>query len=437
MNTVYHDRDASAIFLAALDAVEPYQLVRLNADKVRSAYRSANAKRLVAVGFGKASLSMGRAIEDSLADILEGGILVTKRGSVSGPPLRKLKIIEAGHPIPDEYGYVGTAKIIRLLQEADEHTLVLCLISGGGSALLVSPCNGISLKDKQSVSELLLKSGASISEFNTVRKHLSKVKGGRLAELAGPATVMSLILSDVVGDRLDVIASGPTSPDSTTFRDALRILDKYDLLDQVPEPVLRVIGNGIEGLIPETPDEDDPLFLRVTNSIIGNNRIALDAAKRRAEELGYHVKILSSDLQGEARHVGEWLAAQADMARTIPISDRRYCLLSGGETTVTVRGPGLGGRNTELALAFAIAARGRRGITLLSAGTDGSDGPTDTAGAIADGYTFEKAVARDLDPAAYLDNNDSYHFFKGIGGLLTTGPTGTNVMDIQIILIDA
>ena len=436
MNTARHKKTASDIFTSALNAVDPYRLVRFHAEKVRAVYQSMTAQRLLVIGFGKASVAMGKAVEDALIDIIDDGMLITKHGHNTGSPLRKLKVIEAGHPIPDEHGLAGTREILGLLHEADAHTLILCLISGGGSALLVHPCNGISLRDKQYTSDLLLRSGASISEINTVRKHVSGVKGGRLAELAGPARVMSLILSDVIGDRLDVIASGPTSPDNTTFSDALRVLEKYNLLEKAPQTVLRVIGNGIRGLVPETPKGGDPLFERVQNLVIGRNVIALDAARERAEELGCNAEIISSEMIGEARNAGMWLAEMALMQKKQHMPGRPCCLLSGGETTVTVKGTGKGGRNMELALSFAISIRGTGGITLLSAGTDGTDGPTDAAGAMVDGNTVERAKASGLDPVAYLDNNDSYNFFRRTDGLFVTGPTGTNVMDIQIIIVD-
>jgi hydroxypyruvate reductase/glycerate 2-kinase len=439
MNIDYHKKMTSDIFYAAIKEVDPYSLVLLFKDKVRAAYQRTHAKKLLIIGFGKAVVAMGHAAEDSLFDIITEGILITKHGHFDKSlPLRKLKVLEAGHPIPDEYGYAGTAEVVRLLQKADENTLVLCLISGGGSALLVSPCSGIDLQEKQTMSELLLRAGAEISELNTVRKHISAVKGGRLAELAYPARMISLILSDVIGDRLDVIASGPTAPDKTTFRDAYEVLEKYRLFDRIPESLRRIIGDGIKGRIPDTPKEGNPVFSVVENIIIGSNRIALNAAKQKAEEFGFGAEIISSELQGEAKEVGKWLAEKAkDIKESVKQGGKASrCIISGGETTVTVKGKGLGGRNMELALAFAMEVDGIDGIILLSAGTDGTDGPTDAAGAIVDGRTVETARTAGLDPEVYLNNNDSYNFFKKIDGLFITGPTGTNVMDVQIILID-
>jgi hydroxypyruvate reductase/glycerate 2-kinase len=314
--------------------------------------------------------------------------------------------------------------------------LIVTLISGGGSALLVAPQDGISLADKQRTTSLLLNAGADIGELNTVRKHLSRVKGGRLAEAAFPATVVSLILSDVIGDRLDVIASGPTAADPTTFGEALGILERYRLSEEVPPPAMELLRRGNRGDSPETPKAGSPFLDRVENIIVGSNRQALEAAARAALELGFTVEILSAELSGEAREVGRQLAHQALTAARSKNGNAGLCLLSGGETTVTVRGQGKGGRNMELALAFAIEIEGQPGITLLSAGTDGTDGPTDAAGAIVDGKTVARAREKGLDPREYLDNNDSYTFFKTCGGLFITGATGTNVMDLQIVLID-
>lgn len=451
------------IFYAALNAVDPYNAVKLYTGKIRDGYQDGHFQKLIVISFGKAACSMARAVEDELGYLFDTGILITKYGHTieqqnnraaeqqeilekshsllkTTAPLSycstALKIFEAGHPLPDENGFRGTEEIIRLLKKADENTLVLCLISGGGSALLVSPYEGITLAEKQEMTQLLLKAGADINELNTVRKHISKVKGGRLAEIACPAKVISLILSDVVGDSLDVIASGPTSPDTTTFHDALAVLEKYRLKDKAPQGILDVLNKGVKGGIPETPKESDAVFSNVENIIIGSNKIALEAARKKAEEMGFQTEIISSELTGEARDAGRWLA---DIARSKSLnsSNRLNCLISGGETTVTVRGNGLGGRNMELALAFSMEIEGIEGITLLSAGTDGTDGPTDAAGAMADGHSVLKARETGLDPEEYLNNNDSYNFFKKIDGLFTTGPTGTNVMDVQIIIVES
>ncbi len=426
---------AIEIFYSAIKAVDPYNAVKPYTNKILSIYQKERLKKLIVIGIGKAACNMARAIEDDLSDLIDSGIVITKYGHCeaqkSGIKAQgsKIEIFEAGHPIPDKNGLKGTEKIIKLLKGADENTLVVCLISGGGSALLVSPYEGISLVEKQKVTQLLLSAGANIYELNTVRKHISRVKGGRLAEIAYPGKILSLILSDVIGDRLNVIASGPTAPDDTTFNEALEVLKKYNLIDKTPKKVIEILQKGVKGLRGETPKRDSTIFDNVENIIIGSNRKALEAAKKKAESFGLKTEIISSEITGEAREVGGWLA---DIAR----SKRSNCLISGGETTVFIKGNGAGGRNMELALSFAIKIEGINGITLLSAGTDGTDGPTDAAGAIVDGKTVKEAKAIGLDPIKYLNNNDSYNFFKKINALFVTGPTGTNVMDIQIIILN-
>ena len=422
------------IFHAALKAVDPYAATKIYTDRIKSAYKDGSFKKLIAIGFGKAACSMAKAAEDELGDLIDAGIIITKYGHV-GYQLSKIEIIEAGHPIPDENGLRGTEEIIKLLKPADENTLIVCLISGGGSALLVSPYNGITLNEKQKITELLLKAGADIYELNTVRKHISQVKGGRIAEIAYPSKIISLILSDVISDRLDVIASGPTSPDNSTFNHAIAVIEKYGLTDKCPAGIIDTLKKGTTGEISETPKEENKIFQNTENIIIGSNQKALKAAKAMAESLGLQVEITSSEQIGEARDIGKRLAKKARKALSV-MHNERICLISGGETTVTVKGSGKGGRNMELALSFAIEIEGVEGITMLSAGTDGNDGPTDAAGAIVDGETVEKARAIGLDPLEYLANNDSYNFLKKIDGLFITGPTGTNVMDLQIILVN-
>ncbi|MEW6162752.1 MAG: glycerate kinase [Nitrospirota bacterium] len=429
----------SEIFNASLKAVNPYESAKPYIDRVYSIYQNDNYNKLFVIGFGKAVCSMAKAAEDSLASLISIGIAITKYGHCYLPfKPGKIEVYEAGHPVPDESGLKATEEIIRLVSNTDERTFIVCLISGGGSALLVSPYEGITINEKQKITELLLKAGANINELNTVRKHISRVKGGRLAELAYPAKVISLILSDVIDDRLDVIASGPTSPDKTTYDEALRVLEKYGLMDRCPQSILEVLYKGAKGLIPETPKEGNIIFERVENIIIGSNRKALSAAKEKAERSGFYAEIISSGLTGEARGAGRWLAKKAKEKRNALCvkRDRKICLISGGETTVTVKGKGKGGRNMELALSFAMEIEGINGITLLSAGTDGTDGPTDAAGAIVDGHSVIKARAMGIDPKEYLRNNDSYNFFKKINGLFKTGPTGTNVMDLQILVME-
>ena len=351
---------------------------------------------------------------------------------------KNVDIYEAGHPIPDLNGLRATREVIAMLEEADERTLVVCLISGGGSALLVAPKGGILLDDKQGITQHLLEAGATIYELNTVRKHISDVKGGRLAGLTYPARLISLILSDVVGDRLDMIASGPTSPDGTTYRMALDVIEKYGATDKLPGRVMEALEGGLKGTVPDTPKEGDRIFTKVDNIIVGSNLKAARAARSRAKELGFNTTILSNEIQGEASEAARWLARKAIDAKTsLQGKDgEQICLISGGETTVTVKGNGKGGRNMELALSFALEIKGIHGISLLSAGTDGTDGPTDATGAIVTGDTVAKANSLGLNPSAYLENNDSYSFFSETGELLITGPTGTNVMDLQLILVE-
>jgi len=425
------------IFNKALLAVDPYKAVASYSDTIRRAYKSGDFRRLVLIGFGKAASLMSKAIEDNLGDLLAGGIIITKYGhSARGDRNSKIIAYEAGHPLPDENGQKAAREIVRVLNEADKSTLVICLISGGGSALLVAPYRDITLADKQEVTGMLLQAGADICELNTVRKHISAVKGGRLAETAQPATIISLILSDVMGDRLDMIASGPTAPDKTTYKDAHNVFRKYKLEGRLPSSVAEMIGNGIRGLVPETPKDGDPVFQRVRNIIVGSNKMATDAARNAAELRGYRTTVISTELCGEASIVAGELARKAIDSKKALAPGDKACLIAGGETTVKVRGNGKGGRNTELALVFGMEIKGLPGITFLSAGTDGTDGPTDAAGAFVDGQTVAKAAGAGIDAGEYLKNNDSYTFFSRTGDLFITGPTGTNVMDIQIILLD-
>ncbi|HEX9019664.1 MAG TPA: glycerate kinase [Nitrospirota bacterium] len=436
-----------AIFNAALSAADPYRavtrLLRIEGGKIYAGafgYNLGDFERIIVVGAGKAAARMAAAVEDVLGDALDGGIVIVKYGHRAD--LKTIEQVEAAHPIPDKAGAEGTQRILGLIRGADEKTLVVCLLSGGGSALLVAPLPGITLEDKQRTTDLLLRAGANVTELNTIRKHLSVVKGGRLAEAVHPASLITLILSDVIGDRLDVIASGPTVPDETNFRDALGVIHTYSLERNIPDSVFSLLHMGVAGVVPDTPKEGAAFFQKTRNVIVGSIRQSLDAARKRAAELGYEVEAASSELQGEARDAARFLAKKAIETRSVMRpGDRPRCLLSGGETTVTVKGAGKGGRNQELALTFAREVSGRDGITLLSAGTDGTDGPTDAAGAVVDGGTWLEARASGLDGDAFLEKNDSYSFFSkldlqsGEKRHLKTGPTGTNVMDVQIILV--
>jgi hydroxypyruvate reductase len=390
--------------------------------------------RILVVGAGKAGAPMARALEDLLGDNIADGVIVVKEGH--GLPLEHVRIHEASHPVPDERGIKGAEEILSLVKGAGERDLVLCLISGGGSALLVAPAEGVTLEDKQEVTRLLLACGADIHEINTIRKHLSRAKGGGLARFAYPATVVSLILSDVIGDDLNVIASGPAVPDTSTFDDTRRVLEKYDIWDRVPVSVQSRIQRGLKGDIEDTPKIGDAVFQKCYTELVGTNIQALKAAGQQAEQLGYQTLILSSTVEGEAREVAKVLTAIAKEVRDSgnPLS-APACILCGGETTVTIRGDGKGGRNQELALAAALGLDGIENIVVLAGGTDGNDGPTDAAGAMADGRTLARARAKDLDPLDYLRRNDSYHFFQALEDLVITGPTLTNVMDVYMILV--
>jgi len=432
---------ARKIFDAALRAVDPEEAI-LNHVKLADGVLSigerklpvSNYKRIFVVGAGKADAPMAQAVERLLGQYVSDGIIVVKDGH--GLPLTHIRIHEASHPVPDERGVSGTDEILSLVREANEQDLVIFLISGGGSALLVAPADGISLRDKQEVTQLLLDCGASIHEINTVRKHLSRVKGGALARLAHPATVVSLILSDVIGDDLDVIASGPTVPDSSTFHQAQQILLKYNIWDRIPLSVQRHIEKGVQGEVDETPKPGDAIFQNDCWQLVGTNLQALTSAQKEAERQGYHTLILSGMIEGETSEVAKMHTAIAKEAvRSGNPHAAPLCLLSGGETTVTIKGKGRGGRNQEFALAAALEIEGAEQIVLLSGGTDGTDGPTDAAGAIADGETIVRASAKGLDPWDYLQRNDSYTFFEALDDLLITGPTRTNVMDVRILLI--
>lgn len=432
--------DAMSIFHAGLKAADPVRAimrhVALAGDDLevgRDRYDLTRYSAIYAVGAGKASARMAQAVEQ-LFGARVSGIVNVKYGH--GVALKSIKVNEAGHPLPDEAGVRGTLEILDLLQRCDERSLVFFLVSGGGSALLPCPADGLTLDDKQRMTQVLLECGATIHEINALRKHISHVKGGRLARAAYPATVVALILSDVVGDSLDSIASGPTVPDTSSFADCLRVIERYRIQEKIPPAVKSYLDRGATGELEETPKPGDPVFHKVHNLIVGSNRLALSAAKNRAEELGYHGLILSSLIQGETREAaGIHAAVGKEILETGNPLPRPACVISGGETTVTIRGKGLGGRNQEFALAAAMAISGSEGIVVLSGGTDGTDGPTDAAGAIVDGATVQKAREKGLNAERHLQNNDSYHFFQPLEDLLVTGPTFTNVMDLRLVLV--
>ncbi len=434
-------REARAIFRAALQAADPVAAVRrhlrLIGQTLVAGGRQVSLRsfdRIWVVGAGKASAAMASAVEGLLGQRIAGGLVNVKYGHTAR--LRRIELNECGHPLPDERGVRGATRIAEIVQRAGSRDLILCVISGGASALLPLPAPPIRLEEKQTVTRLLLASGANIQEINAVRKHLSAIKGGQLSRLAWPARVISLLLSDVVGDRVDVIGSGPTVPDASTFADAQSVVEKYALGERLPAAVRERIAAGVRGGLPETPKANDPTFRRTRNFIVGSNRLAVDAAEAKARQLGFEPLVLSTTMEGETREVARVHAA---IAREIAASGRPVkrpaCLISGGETTVTLRGGGLGGRNQEFVLAAAIELAGCAGVVVLSGGTDGTDGPTDAAGAVADGGAVAAAAGKGLDARRYLAENDSYHFFEAAGGLLITGPTRTNVMDVRLVLV--
>ena len=388
--------------------------------------------RVLVVGTGKASGKMAEGIETLLLDRIHAGCVNVLEGTEKLFDLKKVKTFPAGHPIPNRNTIEGTRNIVELVRELDSSDVVIALISGGGSALMEMPMPGITLEDLNRATKLLLECGARIQEINSVRKHISQVKGGRLARLCYPATVVSLIISDVIGDPLDSIASGPTAPDTTTFQDAWDVLEKYDLIDIMPESIIKTIKKGINGEIQDTPKPGDPIFERVHNFIVANNERALNAAANMANSLNLKTLVLGSFIEGEARHVGQALAgiAQGIKHQNIPISPPA-AVLAGGETTVRVVGTGRGGRNQEVVLGSVEKIADERGLCIASVGTDGVDGVTDAAGAIADGRTFSRALSLGLKPASFLNRNDSYAFFQALNDLIFTGPTLTNVMDIM------
>jgi hydroxypyruvate reductase len=414
-------KSALQIFRAALKAADPSEAVQRHFTAPPASF-----ERIFVVGAGKAAAPMAQAVERILGKRVSGGLINIKHGHTA--KLRCIEQNECGHPVPDEAGVRGAQRIAAIVREATARDLVICLISGGASALMPLPASPVTFAEKQATTNLLLACGASIHEINSVRKHISAIKGGQLAALAAPARVISLILSDVIGDNLDVIGSGPTSPDSSTFATARSVFDKYGIWNKAPRAVRQRLESGSSGEISETPKK----LTNAENRIIGSNRIALDAAAAKAKELGFKTLILSSSIEGETREIAGMHAA---IAREIRQSGRPVkppaCIISGGETTVTLRGKGKGGRNQEFALAAAIGIAGLKDVLIFSAGTDGTDGPTNAAGAQADGQTFQRGP----EALRRLANNDSYDFFEPLKDLVITGPTGTNVMDIHLILV--
>jgi len=434
-------QQALAIFRAALAAADPTAAVlchvRVHDGALlagRTRYPLRDVRKIHVVGAGKAGAAMAQAVERlALPREKRGASLVNvKYGHLA--KLRWIELNECGHPVPDAAGVRGAERIAEIATSAGSEDLVICLTSGGASALLPFPAPPVTLEEKQAVTKLLLACGATIHEINAVRKHISNIKGGQLARMAYPARVVALILSDVIGDNLDVIGSGITAPDASTFANAQAVLDKYGIVNEAPASIRERFASGMCGEIRETPKHGDPAFARVQNLIVGSNRLAVDAAAAKARALGFRTLVLSTQIEGETREIARMHAAIVkEIAQYGRPLARPACVISGGETTVTLRGKGLGGRNQEFVLAAAMEIAGLDRTVVLSGGTDGTDGPTDAAGAIADGST----LARGPDAQKYLADNDSYHYFEKLGDLVTTGPTNTNVMDVRVLLVGA
>lgn len=412
-----------AIWQAALDAGDPGPLVR---SALARAVDLETAHRVIVLGCGKAGGAMARAVEHVLGDRIADGFVVVKDGYTR--PTRSIRLAEARHPVPDARGETASATLLDLARRAGPDDVVLFLVSGGGSALTPAPAPPVTLPEKQSVTRLLLEAGATIGDLNAVRKHLSRFKGGQLARAAAPARIVTLALSDVIGDPLDVIASGPTAPDPTTFADALAVLERRGVVDRVAMSVRDRLAAGARGELQETPKPGDPVFTRVANLVIGNNALVTDAAVAAAAEIGLRPQFLTRSLEGEARVVARELIGRA---RALPGG---ACLIAGGETTVTVTGSGRGGRCQEFALAAAIAIEGQDDVVVLAAGTDGTDGPTDAAGAVVDGATVARGRATGVDAERSLEDNDAYAFLRATGDLIVTGPTNTNLLDLYVIV---
>jgi glycerate 2-kinase len=432
---------AEKIFMAGVRSVLPEKLIT-GLMKLEGTLLSVgdhkilldSTRNIYVIGAGKASAAMGHYVETVLGSRITGGHIAVKYGYSC--KLKRIKVTEAGHPVPDASGFMAADEIIRISSQASENDLVICLISGGASALLADLPEGILPEELYIVNNLLIRCGATINEINCVRKHLSLLKGGQLARKIRPAQLITIILSDVTGNPLEVIGSGPTVPDSSTFSDALKVIEKYNLATDITSGVLNYIKDGTNGIHPETPKPGDPLFDSAINILAGTNQLALKAAKNEASALGFKSYIIDSELNGDVESVCESILNTALSFKKNNDIQKPACLLYGGETTIKISGNGWGGRNQHLALSAAIRLRNLPGITFLSAGTDGNDGPTDAAGAVVDAETVRRAVSLNEDPENYLCEFNSNNFFKRVGGLIITGPTFTNVMDLIVVLVE-
>lgn len=430
---------ASRIYIVGVKAVTPGKLipraVGLDNHFLRAgdfSYDLQSIEKIWVIGAGKASAAMGHYLEGLLGDSIAGGYIVTRRGCYCR--LKRITVAEAGHPYPDTNSFIASEKIRHIAESAQQADLVICLWSGGGSALIADSPESISADDYRAVNRILVRCGASIQEINSVRKHISITKGGQLARLIWPATAINILISDVPGDDADVIASGPTVPDNSTFHDALNVVRKYDLWNQLPESVIHYLNEGAEGRNPETPKHGDSIFSRQNSIMAGTNLVALTAARSEAMAYGYETLIITSALKGNTNEAADYIF-ETIKAHQIATYTKPFCLLFGGETTVNVQGSGKGGRNQHLALTLAGKISDTDNITILVAGTDGSDGETDATGAIVNSLTIKRASEAGIDANYYLGNFDSWSFFKKAGGHVITGSTFTNVMDIVVVLI--
>lgn len=387
------------------------------------------------IGAGKASAHMAKAVENIFMKRITKGLICVKYGH--SVRLHNILVVEAGHPVPDNNSYLAAKRTLELIKECDQKDLIICLMSGGASAIWALPYAKIPFEDKKSCYEILLKSGADIHEFNTVRKHISRIKGGLLAQTAYPARLITLAISDVIGNKFTSIGSGPSVGDPTTFQDTMDVFKKYNLTQKIPKSVLKHVLAGVKGDIKETPKPNDRIFNGNIESIVTSNKEFLDITKQTGEYLGYSVKIVSTELTGEARDVGKQIVEKARQFKSAKKpGSKPMMLLFGGETTVTLKGNGKGGRNQELALSAALEMVNLEGVLIASFGTDGNDGSTDAAGAFADNKTVLKGKKRQLDAKDFLDCNNSYEYFSKIEDLIISGPTGTNIMDVQIVIIN-
>jgi glycerate 2-kinase len=433
----YPIQSISRIMQAAIDAADPHKVIRRNLSIIKDQLQVGSKtfllyphSRIVTVAIGKASLSMAEAAQSELGERIEKGVIVCKHRPEGCRSIGKMDVLVGSHPVPDEKSIEAAIRIEEVVRNLSAEDIVLLLISGGGSALVCRPAEGITLQDMQTVTSMLLKSGASINELNAVRKHLDLIKGGGLLKMASPARVAALVISDVVNSPLDVIASGPAVPDPSTFTDAKSILEKYVGLDAIPALIRERINQGCNGEVEETLKPNDPEAARVNHTIAASNKVSAEAALKQAIVEGFDAEILTCELVGEARLAGESLA---DLLIAKKVTGRPWLGIAGGETTVKVKGNGLGGRNLEAALGGVRKLSGQAKCLLVTQATDGEDGPTNAAGALVTGETFQNGLAHGIEPEAFLNNNDAYRYFEKAGGLIVTGPSGTNVNDLNYV----